>query len=302
MLIADILRTDQGRLQAWRPDSELTRKIRARVNYTRFLTINIVRLSNRQRAVLNRYYPAAVDLFSNLNTLIAQRFIQAFPTPEEAANLELRGFQTFAKQNRYHHKQNLPGKLASLRQPYPEADPQIVEACEQEASSLATLLLEMLKLKRSNLKELQKLLERHPDREIYASLPGTGVYLQSALLSNFGDDRQRFSSASRVQVLAGTCPVTISSGKRKRVQFRKACNHDFRHVVQQWAKLSLRSSVWANVYYQRVRPGCHSESHAFRCLGNRWLAILWRLWQDHACYDEAYHFQQRAAKSQPLVN
>jgi len=277
LLIADILRTDQGRLHAWRPDSGLTRKIRARVKYTYFLTINIVRLSNRQRALLNRYYPVMVALFSNLNTQIAQRFIQTFPTPCAAAKLDLSMFRAFARQHRYYRMQKLPGILARLQQPYPEADPQVVHACEQETSSLATLLLEMIKLKQANLKELQKLLDQHPDQEIYASLPGTGVYLQSALLSHFGDDR-------------------------KRVQFRHSCDHDFRHVVQQWAKLSLRSSVWANVYYQRVRQQCHSESHAFRCLGNRWLAILWRLWQDRACYDEAYHFQQRALRSQPRVS
>jgi len=160
----------------------------------------------------------------------------------------------------------------------------------------------MLKTKRANLKELQKLLDQHPDQKICASLPGTGVYLRSALLSYFGDDRQRFPSARRIQALAGTCPVTISSGKRKRVQFRKACDHEFRHVVQQWAKLSLRSSVWANAYYQQIRPHCQSESHAFRCLANRWLAILWRLRQDRVHYDEVYHSQQRTIKSQPLLN
>ena len=302
LLIADILRTDQGRLHAWQPDSGLTRQIRMRVNYTRFLTVNLVRLTNRQRAVLNRYYPAVVDLFSNLHTLIAQRFIQTFPTPQAAAKLDLSGFQAFAHQNRYHYLQRLPGMLAKLQQAYPEADPQIVQACEPQASSLATLFLEMLKSKQANLKELQKLLDQHPDQGIYTSLPGTGVYLQSALLSSLGDDRQRFPSASRIQALAGTCPVTISSGKRKRVQFRKACDHEFRHVVQQWAKLSLRSSVWANAYYQQIRPHCQSESHAFRCLANRWLAILWRLWQDQVHYDEVYHSQQRTIKSQPLMN
>ena len=41
----------------------------------------------------------------------------------------------------------------------------------------------MIQLKRTNLKELQGLLDQHPDRDIYASLPGTGVYLQVALIA-----------------------------------------------------------------------------------------------------------------------
>jgi transposase len=84
-LIADILRTDHGRLQAWQPDSGLTRKLRTKVRFISFLTRNIVRMTNRQRAVLLRYYPVAAELFSSLSTLISQHFILAYPTPQAAA-------------------------------------------------------------------------------------------------------------------------------------------------------------------------------------------------------------------------
>jgi len=36
----------------------------------------------------------------------------------------------------------------------------------------------------------------------------------------------------------------------------------------------------------------HSKSHAYRCLANRWLGIIWKLWQTGQVYDEAYHLQQ----------
>ncbi len=69
-------------------------------------------------------------------------------------------------------------------------------------------------------------------------------------------------------------------------------------LLQQWAKASLSQSVWANAYWQRVQPRCRSTSHAYRCLGNRWLAILWKCWQTRQPYDEAYHLQRRAARNQ----
>ena len=261
-----------------------------------------MRLTNRQRAVLQRYYPVAANLFSNLNTQIAQHFIQSYPTPRSAAGLDRLAFQAFTQKHRYNHADKLPGILAELQQPYPEADEIIVEACYQEAQSLATLLLTLITTKNAMLKETQHLFTQHPDHYIYASLPGTGAYLQPALLSKFGDDRRRFPSASRVQARAGTSPVLISSGKRNRVQFRHSCDHEFRCISQQWAKASLRSSVWANAYYARIRPHCASESHAYRCLANRWLAILWRLWQDRKPYDEIYHMQQRMLRSRPRMN
>ena len=88
-LIADILPTDQGRLQPWQPDSSLTRQLRTTVRFISFLTQNIVRATNRQRAVLLRYYPVAAELFSSLSNLISQYFILEYPTPQTVATLDL---------------------------------------------------------------------------------------------------------------------------------------------------------------------------------------------------------------------
>lgn len=53
-LLADILRTDQGRLKPWHPDSLLTRQMRAKVSWIQHLTRASTRLYNRLRAVLLR--------------------------------------------------------------------------------------------------------------------------------------------------------------------------------------------------------------------------------------------------------
>jgi len=71
-LIADILRTDRGRLQPWHPDQLLTRQIRAKVSLILHLSQQTTRMSNRLCAVLLRYYPAALQVFTGaLKTLIA---------------------------------------------------------------------------------------------------------------------------------------------------------------------------------------------------------------------------------------
>ena len=74
-----------------------------------------------------------------------------------------------------------------------------------------------------------------------------------------------------------------------------------RQIAQQWARCSLRKSVWAVAYWQQIRPRCASEHDAYRRLANRWLAVLWKLWQSRELYDEAYHLQQRRLRSQPLA-
>jgi len=164
---------------------------------------------------------------------------------------------------------------------------------------LAGLLLNLVKSKKNALRDLQTLFRQHPDCSVFDSLPGAGDLLAPALLAKFGDDRKRFPNPNSVQALAGTCPVTQSSGKRKFVHFRYACDREFRQIAQQWARSSLKRSVWANAYWERVRPHCHSRSHAYRCLANRWLAVAWKLWQIRQPYDEAYHLRQCALRSRP---
>jgi transposase len=100
------------------------------------------------------------------------------------------------------------------------------------------------------------------------------------LLAKFGDYRDRFPTSNSMQALAGTCPLTQQSAKRKTIFFRRGCDRGFQHIVQQFARASARQFGWALAYWHDVRPRCRSDSDAYRRLANRWLAILWKMWQD----------------------
>jgi transposase len=298
-LLADILRTDRGRLYPWHPDSLLTRQIRAKVSYIAYLTRNIVRTSNRLRSLLLRYYPAALSVFSSLQTQIRLQFICAYPTPQATAELTFAEFRTFAAQQGYKQPTKLAAHYAALQGPHPEPSLETESIYQQEGLQLARSLLQQIRAKNAAQRELGHLFARHPDAFIFDSLPGAGDLLAPGLLAKFGDDRRRFPAAGNVQALAGTCPVTESSGKRKVIRFRRACDREFRDLAQKWARASLSQSVWANAYWREVRPRCASNSHAYRCLANRWLAVAWKIWQTKQPYDEAYHLQQRAKHSEP---
>jgi len=298
-LIANLLRTDLQRLYPWWPDSLLTRQMRARISLHLHLTRAGVRLNNRLRAVLLRDYPAALQVFSKLSAPVTLNFILAFPTPQEAAGLSYAAFETFAHQHKYPQRRKLPSLYAKLPSAQLDATPETVTIFQEEATILAALLLQTVQARQHNQRTLKQLVSQHPDDHIFASLPGTGDFLPAGLLAKFGDDRQRFPVPGSLQALAGTCPVTIQSGQRKSIRFRKSCDREFRHIAQQWAISSLKKSVWANAYYQQVRPRCRSRNQAYRCLANRWLAIAWKLWQTRQPYDEADHLQQRRLRSIP---
>ncbi len=300
-LLADLLRTDLARLQPWRPDSLLTRQIRAKVGLIGHMTRRVRRVTERLRAVLLRYYPGVLEMFNGLQSQITVDFISRYNTPQLAAALSYDEFIAFTREHRYPQRW-VARQYARLQQVQPEASPETVAVYEAEGQMLAVDLLQLMRRNRQLKRELTALFEKHPDRHIFASLPGAGELLAPSLLGKFGDDRERFPTAGSVQALAGTCPVTDQSGQKRIVKFRRACDIEFRQIVQQWARCSLRRSAWANAYWLEIRQRSHGDNDAYRRLGNRWLGIVWKLWQTGAEYDEAYHLKQRRQRRQVKKN
>lgn len=299
-LIADILRRSQDRYTPWRPDSGLTRQIRAAVRYLQQMNKDIVRNHNRLRSVLLRYYPAAVSVFSSLDTLVSLAFVQTYPDPQQATGLSYGEFKTFLRDHHHSQPKKWPACYNRLQTAYPQAHPETVSAYTDQAQTLARLLEIQVRSKTEWQKKLTRLYEQHPDRLIYARLPGAGEFLEPALLVKMGDDRNRFPSLKILQATAGTCPVTQKSGKSRWIHFRQACDREFRDIVQQWAKFSVERSPWAEAYYHAVRPHCRSDNEAIRRLANRWLGVLWKLWQERISYDEELHLKQHAQRMKKL--
>jgi len=244
-----------------------------------------------------------LQVFPDLSTQIALEFIRTYPTPQAAARLTLVELVDFAQQQGYSHPKKLPSCFARLKRDYPPTSPETVLIYQEEAIQLARLLLQMTYTRVDVLRELHALFRQHPDYPIFSSLPGAGDLLEPALLVKFGDDRARFPTPASVQALAGTCPVTDQSGKRRVIKFRKACDREWRSLSQAWAIALVNSakSPLAIAYFEQIRPHCHNRHQAYRCVANRWLAVAWKLWQTNQPYDEAYHFQQRAARSKPKI-
>jgi transposase len=298
-LIADILRTDQGRHRPWHPDRPLTRQIQVQVRYVLYLSRMIRRQTNHLRAALLRYYPMAVDLFSKLDSPIALAFLQAYPTPQQALQLSPEDFQTFLRQHRYPQTGRWSTLYERLHAAYPQARPDTLALYQAQVPQLAEQLGLFVRQKRQALAHLQDLFVQHPDGFIYTSLPGAGEFLAPGLLAELGDDRGRYPSLQVLQAIAGTCPITQRSGKHRVIRFRRACDRQFRYIVTLWAGMALKRAPWAQTYYdQLVRRGI-PHTDAIRRVANRFLAILWKLWQTRTPYQESVHLQQRLARAKP---
>jgi transposase len=298
-VLAKALRTDRDCHRRLRPNSTLTQQILAQVRLIEVLRRSIQRQSNQLRAVLLRIYPQALGLFGKLTAQINLHFLMTYPTAQEALALSKSEFEAFCRNHRYCQAGLISRRYAQLMAPAPEANPSAVKAYRDQVRILAELLLPQVRRRNEALSFLGQLFSQHPDNFIFDSLPGAGDLLAPGLLAKFGDHRDRFLTAGGVQALAGTCPVTEKSGKRKIVKFRRGCDKEFRRIAQQFARASLQQSGWALAYWRDVRPHCGSDSDAYRRLANRWLAIIYKMWQDRKPYDETYHLQQRAERRRP---
>jgi transposase len=298
-LLASIMRTDRDSHRRLRPNKPLTRQMLAQVRLIENLRRSIQRQENQLRALVLRVYPQALGLFNELKAQISLQFLIAHPTAQEAQSLSLEQFGAFCREHHYTRTDLIPQRYAHLIEPAPEAIPADALAHRDQIAVLAEVLLLQVRKREEAKRTLKQLFAQHPDAFIFDSLPGAGDLLAPSLLVKFGDHRDRFPTPASVQALAGTCPVTESSGKRKIVKFRTACDKEFRRIAQQFARASKRESGWAAAYWEEGRPHWNSNSHAYRCLANRWLAIIWKIWQEREPYDEAYHLRQRALRRRP---
>ena len=138
-------------------------------------------------------------------------------------------------------------------------------------------------------KEMGTILERHPDGKIFLSLPAANTVLAARILSELGDNRERYKNYNDAQCEAGTAPVMKQSGNYRHVVFRRACKKHFRDAMQQFAFISISKCPWARKYYLSQRQSGHTNPQATRALGNKWLKIIYTMWKNRQPYDERIH-------------
>src|SRR5262249_43869274 len=134
--------------------------------------------------------------------------------------------------------------------------------------------------------------QQHPDHDTFGSLPGAKATLGPRLLAEIGTVRAEYPDADALMCMAGVSPVRFQSGKLDYCRLRHACNKVLRATVHLWVNGSRLTCPWAQAYYQAKRTAGASHAAALRCLGKRWLKILWRLWQNKQTYDEAIYLKK----------
>ena len=287
---ADALRLDGHSWRQLKTDDPLTVELRLLSRDEIALIEQRTALVCQLRAALHEYYPVALQAFDNWTLRSSWAFIEAFPTPAGLSKAGKRKWEKFLHTHKLYSRTTYAKRLKLFAQARTFCGSQ---ATTNAKSMLAVALAGQLRVLQSHLdkfrKKIEELFAKHPDHDMFGSLPGAGEKLAPRLLAGLGDDRDRFDSPEGLQCYAGTAPVSYQSGQIKRVRFRRACQTGLRHTVHLWANQSRAKCPWAETYYQKKRNDGQTHACALRCLGQRWLKILWKMWQTRERYDPELH-------------
>jgi len=142
-------------------------------------------------------------------------------------------------------------------------------------------------------RQIRQAYEALPEAEIISSLPGAGPTLAPSLLACMGRDRQRYPTVAHAQGFMGTSPVTATSGKSRKVFFRRGCWKFARRTLQLYADQSRHQCAWAQEFYHEQRDSGHGHHAALRALAHKWVKIILAMLRSGTPYNDAVFINSR---------
>ena len=259
-------------------------------------------LINQLQQALVEYYPSALEAFEDWTQPGAWAFVESFPTPAALSKAGKRKWEKFLHSHRLYRPQTYAARLAA----FANAAQWKTSAALVAAKSLhAVARARQLRVLEAQLEEYRRRIEAlfasHPDSGTFGSLPGAGAKLAPRLLSEIGSERTLYSNAQGLQCIAGTAPVNYQSGKIHKVTMRRACNKNLRAAMHLFADKSRAQCAWAATYYRVLRERGKTHAQALRSLGQRWLKIIWKMWQTRTAYDGELHLRNQLAHGSWLL-
>jgi transposase len=300
-VLGDSLRTDRHCFRRLEAGAPAVVELREWSRMAEELGQERVRLANRLREQLRRYYPQALELSDEV---AADWFLDLWarvPTPEKARRARESSIAKFLKARRI-RRIDAASVLRILRQKPVTVAPGTVEAACAHIRAVA----KRLRLVNRQIREAHKRIDalcatiagegddasgqktEQRDVKILRSLPGIGRIVLAALLAE-APRPLRDRDYHALRSLSGVAPVTRRSGKRRLVIMRKACHMRLRSAVYHWARVAIQHDPTSRARYVALRARGHSHGRALRSVADRLLAVACAMLESQTLYDPNHH-------------
>ena len=285
-VLGSALRTDRQAFRRLVVDDPLVIELREWSRMAEELQQERIRLANRIRQQLWRYYPQAAELTDDVADDWFLALWQQVPTPATAAAASEEAITRILKDHRI-RRLDATTVLQTLRKTPLFVAPGTTEAACAHIRAVAA----RLRLVNQQIKEAHRALdglcakleaptdspsgqnrEQH-DVMILRSWPGIGRIVLATLLTEATEPLRR-RDYHALRALAGTAPVTRRSGKQCFVIRRLACNKRLQNAVHHWSRVAIQHDTAARRRYDALRRRGHGHARALRTVGDRLLYAL----------------------------
>jgi transposase len=301
--LAELLLTHHAQLQPWAPEDSATRAVQQLVLHRRAVVDERTGLTNRLIALLKPYFPQALVLCGeDLWRPLATRFLLKWSSLQAVQKARPASLKQFYYRNGSRSAKLMVQRLALVAKAVPVTDQTAVIESFVLRVQLVCRQLQLVQRSVTQFdRQIAAAYAAHPDREIFASLPGAGPVLGPRLLASLGAQRERFGAAGDLQEYTGIAPVTKKSGGSCYIHRRYLCPTFHKQSFHEYAKESILWCRWAAAYYlqQRTRGAAHHT--AVRALAYKWQRVIWRCWQSRTAYREEIYEAALRKSGSPIV-
>jgi transposase len=307
LVLASSLRTDRHCFRRVEALDPLVVELREWSRMAAELKDERVRLANRVRQQLWRYYPQALDLADDVGADWVLALWSRAPTPTDARRLTEKQVARILAAHRI-RRITAADALAILQRPALTVAPGTVEAARAHIAATAERLQLVNRQIKDATRRLDALVEQlagpepepgqiaeQHDATILRSLPGVGRIVLATLLAEAHQAIQA-RDYHALRTLTGVAPVTKRSGKSRRVEMRQACSNRLRTAVYHWARVATQHDARSRSRYAALRARGHSHGRALRTVADRLLAVACVMLEQRSSYDPQ-HEAARATKT-----
>lgn len=302
-LLAEFLRHHRDRLRPWQPDTTETREIAERTELRRKLVEERKRLVLQLKSSLKQSFPLILKLCKReLHHAFFLDLLKRWPSLEQLQRVHPKTLRKFLKEHGMTNENQQTEFIETVRAAQPlTKDKALIEPRSQYVEVLVQQIRELNRAIAGFDEQLRELVTRHPDQDLFGSLPGAGEALVPRLIAAFGSDRDRYQSAAQVQCYSGIAPITKQSGNSKHVDKRLACPKFLRQTFHEFADHARKWSPWSKAFYRMKRAAGMKHHAAVRALAYKWIRILFRMWKTRTKYDEAKYLARLKTSNSPVM-
>jgi transposase len=303
IVLANILRTDRHAHRALPANTEQVKALQVLTRAQQDAVGDRVQLTNRVRAVLKQYFPAALDAFERggkhrLDSPAARTILATAPTPGAAAKLSDSKLELLLR--RAGRSRGVSAEACTLQRLLRSERLRQPAAVEEAMGRQLRALVDQLDAVCRSVEELTAAAETafgsHDRSTVIASFPGVGALTGARLLAEIGDDPDRFVDARALKAYAGAAPITRASGKVHWVGARRAKNDRIAAAGYVWALAAIRHDAACRAHYQRRRAAGERHTAALRNVFNKLIGKLHHCLATGQIYDSAIAFPHLVSK------